>query len=263
MYKWDAEDYQKSSSEQQKWARELIAKLQLEGDERVLDIGCGDGKVTAEIAFHVKNGSVLGIDSSPEMIELAQKTFSNEKYPYLSFQIKDARELDFEEEFDLISNAALHWIKDQLPILESIQRSLKPGGRLLVQMGGRGNGQEVLKVADSIINEEKWRSYFKDFEFPFGFYGPDEYREWLKKADLTVVRVELLPKIMVQQGIEGFKSWIRTTWLPYTQRVPEKLQKDFVDEIAYGYLEKHPLDSDGLVHLDMVRLEIEAKKPMK
>lgn len=261
MYKWDAEDYQKSSSQQQKWARELIAKFHLQGDERLLDIGCGDGKVTAEIASYLKNGSVLGIDSSKEMIKLAQETFTSQEYHNLSFQIKDARELDFEAEFDLIfSNAALHWIKNHQPVLVKIQRSLKPGGRILIQMGGRGNGRGVLDVADDIIKEEKWKSYFKDFKFPFGFYGPEEYEQWLKAADLTVVRVELLPKVMVHHGIAGFKSWIRTTWLPYTQRVPEELQEDFVNEIALKYLEKHPLGHDNNVNLDMVRLEVEAVK---
>jgi trans-aconitate methyltransferase len=79
MYKWDAEDYEKNSSAQQKWARELIKKLKLNVNEYILDIGCGDGKVTSEIASILNNGHVLGIDSSKDMIELAQKTFPEDK----------------------------------------------------------------------------------------------------------------------------------------------------------------------------------------
>ena len=79
MFKWNAKDYSKSSAEQEKWAQELISKLKLMGTERVLDIGCGDGKVTAAIASHLPKGFVLGIDSSEEMIVFAQKAFVTEE----------------------------------------------------------------------------------------------------------------------------------------------------------------------------------------
>ncbi len=261
MYKWDAEDYQKSSSAQQRWARELITKLKIEGNERILDIGCGDGKITAEISSYLKEGSILGIDSSKEMITLAKKTFPQDKYPNLDFQIMDFREIDFNGEFNVIfSNAALHWVKNQLPVLKRIQKSLKPDGYLLIQQGGRGNGKEILDEADKLINEEKWKPYFKEFEFPFGFYGPDEYIKWLKQADLQPIRVELLSRVMTYKELEEFKGWIRTTWLPYTQRVPEGLQNEFVDTIASKYLENYSnWENDG-INLGMVRLEIEAKK---
>lgn len=261
MYQWDAEDYQKSSGAQQKWAREIIEKLHLKGDEIILDIGCGDGKNTAEISSYLENGSILGIDSSKEMIELARKSFPQNEYPKLDFQIKDFRELDFVNEFDLIfSNAALHWVKNQLPVLKSIQRSLKPGGYLLIQQGGQGNGKEILDEADQLIKEVRWKPYFKDFKFPFGFFSPDEYRGWVEQADLQPIRLELLKRVMTYEDLEGFKGWIRTTWLPYTHRVPENLQDEFVDAIAHRYLENYPnWENDG-INLDMIRLEVEAKK---
>src|SRR6266702_8565508 len=78
--KWNAADYAANSAVQQTWARELIAKLKLRGDEHILDVGCGDGKVTAEIARAVPRGQVLGADSSPEMIAFAQKTFPPAKF---------------------------------------------------------------------------------------------------------------------------------------------------------------------------------------
>lgn len=157
MCRWDARDYQEHSLEQQKWGKELITKLNLKGNEKVLDIGCGDGKVTAEIASCVPEGSVLGIDNSEEMILLARQTFSAEKFPNLSFQIKDFRCLDFNGEFDVVfSNASLHWAIDQLPILKGIQKSLKPFGKVLIQMGGRGNAAKIIGVLEAMIKSEKW-----------------------------------------------------------------------------------------------------------
>ena len=94
-YTWDALDYEKSSSVQQMWARELIAKLDLKGDERVLDIGCGDGKITAEIAAKLKNGTVVGIDSSYEMIQLAQARHAKGDLANILFSEHDARRHPF------------------------------------------------------------------------------------------------------------------------------------------------------------------------
>ena len=109
-------------------------------------------KVTAEIASYLKNGCVLGLDSSREMIELAKKKFPYKDYSNLTFQIRDVRELEYNEKFDLVfSNAALHWIKNHIIVLKTIQRSLKLGGRVLIQMGGQGNARDVIKVVDEII----------------------------------------------------------------------------------------------------------------
>ncbi len=260
MYEWDAEEYHKSSSEQQKWARELIFKLQLRGSERVLDIGCGDGKITAELAEKVPKGSVLGIDNSEEQIRFAQKKFPKEKFPNLSFMVLDARNMKFRAEFDVVfSNATLHWIIDHLTVLKGIKNSLKPNGKVLLQMGGRGNATKILEVMETMIKSKKWGRYFTNFTFPYGFYGPEEYREWLEQAGLKAKRVELIPKDMVQKGKEGLSAWIRTTWLPYTKRVPPELREKFIEELVDKYVEKRPLDNDGFVHVAMVRLEVEAE----
>ena len=131
-HKWDPKVYDKSSSAQKIWAEEVISKIKIKGDERVLDIGCGDGKITAHIASLLPQGSVLGIDSSAEMVRFAQSRFPFSSWPNLSFRYADARDLHLSGEFDLIvSFAALHWVLDHRPVLEGIKRSLKPGGRLM------------------------------------------------------------------------------------------------------------------------------------
>lgn len=260
-YRWEAQEYAKHSSAQQGWARELIAKLDLQGNEHILDVGCGDGKVTAKIAAHVPNGSVVGVDNSPSMIELAQTEYPVAEYPNLSFQLEDARELSFDQRFDIVfSNAALHWVRNHRPVLESIWRSLRPGGRTLLQMGGSANAASILSVLDRMKEDGVWKPYFEGFAFPYGFHGPNEYEIWLKQSGLQPVRVELIQKDMTHEGQTGLAGWIRTTWLPYTERIPEQKREMFIGEIVERYLRKYPPDSEGNTHVRMVRLEVEAIK---
>lgn len=260
MHKWDPSDYEKSSSAQYRWAMDLVSRLDLREDERVLDVGCGDGKITAQLASRLPKGEVLGIDLSRDMIDFAKGRYPSKTYSNLDFQLGDANKLDFNKEFDLVvSFACLHWVKDHLPVLKGIGRSLVPSGRVLLQFGGKGNAEEILATTENLIRDDKWSGYFKDFSFPYHFYGPDEYRVWLNLAGLKARRVDLVPKDMVQTGKKGLEGIIRNTWLPYTERLPEKLRSEFVNEIADRYIENHPL-VEGLAHVKMVRLEIEAVK---
>ncbi|UCD80821.1 MAG: methyltransferase domain-containing protein [Desulfobacterales bacterium] len=260
-YQWDASQYAQHSGSQYAWGLELIKKLRLTGHETVLDIGCGDGKLTAIIADHLPQGSVIGIDSSKDMVDLARRRHTDYPHSRLEFEHLDVRELAENNRFDLVfSNAALHWIKHHPPVLLRIEKALKSGGRLLFQMGGKGNAEQVIAVLDTLI-KQKWAAYFSEFSFPYGFYGPQTYSQWLVDAGLKVVRVELIEKDMRHQGKEGFAGWIRSTWLPYLERVPPHTKELFIDDIVESYLKDRPLDDDGTVHVRMKRLEVEAVKP--
>jgi trans-aconitate 2-methyltransferase len=156
-YNWNAEDYEKHSQSQQQWARELTGKLSLKGGEDVLDLGCGDGKVTAEIARALRNGTVIGVDNSESMIRLATKRYPTSVYANLSFKVMDASNLTFEGCFDVIfSNAALHWVKNHKPLVEGLYKYLKPGGKILLQMGGRGNARHIVSVLTEIQSLPAW-----------------------------------------------------------------------------------------------------------
>ncbi|RJP27152.1 MAG: methyltransferase domain-containing protein [Actinobacteria bacterium] len=262
-YRWDAADYRDSSSQQKKWGRELLTKLRLGGGERILDIGCGDGKLTAEIAELIPSGHVVGIDSSPEMIAYARSAFPRESHPNVSWEVMDARELSFEGGFDIaFSNAVLHWVSEQPRVLQGVKRSLEPGGKVLFQMGGKGNAARVVQVLASLLSREEWGRYFSDFTVPYRFCAPREYEGWLREAGLKPIRIELVTKDMTHEGPGGLAAWIRTTWLPFTQRIPEGMRDDFIAEMVDGYIRLYPPDAEGMVHVDAVRLEVEAESPL-
>ena len=167
--------------------------------------------------------------------------------------------MDFTNRFDVVfSNAVLHWVLDHLSILKNIKKSLKPKGRILLQMGGKGNAGGILAVMEGLILDDTWKRYFQNFAFPYGFYGPVEYKSWLKLSGLQAMRIDLIPKDMKQMGREGLAGWIHTTWLPYIERIPKTLREAFIAELVELYVSQHPPDADGYVHVDMMRLEIEA-----
>jgi trans-aconitate 2-methyltransferase len=261
-YSWNAADYAQNSSAQRLWAVELLGKLRLQGWERVLDLGCGDGRITAQIAARVPKGGATGVDNSGGMVAHARAALGGGPRGNLRFVQADAQELPFADGFDIVfSNAALHWVQDHRAVLAGIGRSLRPGGRVMLQMGGRGNVEEVRAAAAQVMARESWRRYFAGFEFRYGFYGPEEYNAWLAEAGLAPVRLELIAKDMIHPNQAGLEGWIRTTWLPYTERVPAAERDRFIAQVAERYLERTPLDAAGQTHVAMVRLEVEAFKP--
>ncbi len=259
--KWNAADYAANSVVQQTWARELIVKLNLRGDEHILDVGCGDGKVTAEIARALPRGSVTGADASPQMIDFAKEKFPTDKFPNLRFRVMDARKIEFERRFDLIfSNAALHWVDDHEKILHGAASVLKPDGRLIISCGGKGNAQDVFLALRPEMRLARWRGFFRKMPMPYFFYAPGDYEKWLPKFGFQINTLELSPKDATYDGAEGFATWLRTTWIPYVQCVPENVREEFITAVTQRYVAKHPLDADGKTHVKMVRLEIDAIK---
>src|SRR5262245_56695038 len=139
MTEWNAPGYARQSALQKWLADECLATLDLGSAKRVLDVGCGDGKITAEIAGKLPaSGSVLGVDPSTRMIEFARAQFAA-RSANLAFETGDARNLSFREQFDLIvSFNALHWVPEQRAALQSIRAALVPEGRAVLQFVPQG-----------------------------------------------------------------------------------------------------------------------------
>src|SRR5262245_20541600 len=144
MTEWDARGYAEISGLQRAMTSEVLSRLELRGDERILDLGCRNGRVTAEIAGRVGRGSVLGLDASSEMIAYAFKQYPRNAHANLDFRVGDARELPFHGEFDLVvSFNALHWVPEQERALRSISASLKPGGMARLRLVPKGTHRSL------------------------------------------------------------------------------------------------------------------------
>jgi trans-aconitate methyltransferase len=225
----------------------------------VLDLGCGDGKVTIELARRVPAGSVIGVDSSPAMIELAQRTWAGAA-PNIEFRLGDAQRLDFDAAFDIaFSNAALHWAPDQPAVLRGVAAALRPGGRTFFSMGGRGTAGSVYAALDQMRREEEWGGYLASAVSPHHFRGPEEYRRWLLDAGLEPRRVELVHKPMRHAGSVALLGWLRTTWVAFTDCIPAEERERFLDELLDRVLPACDREGEEIL-MPMVNLEVEALK---
>jgi len=261
-YRWNAEDYARHSQGQERWARELLGELALEPDDAVLDVGCGDGRTTAAIAARALHGKVVGVDSSADMVRHATRRFGAPTHANLTFCRADARALPFTAEFSVVfSNATLHWVREHEPVMTGLARALRPGGRLAVQMGGRGNAAEVIAAFEAVGARARWATAFSGFQSPYGFHGPELYASGLAARGLAVQEARLIEKDMLHADREAFVGWLRTAWHPYTTPVHESARSEFIAAVAEQYLAAHPPDDRGQIHVAMVRLQVKAARP--
>ncbi|MDX1808407.1 MAG: methyltransferase domain-containing protein [Sulfurospirillaceae bacterium] len=252
-HKWKADAYASNSKGQEIWAKELIEKMHLQGCETILDIGCGDGKITNYLAG-LTTSQVTGIDLSHDMIAFAKKSFVKPRFIQMG-----AEDLKFDSEFDLIfSNAALHWVKDHDAVVRGIYKALKPGGKILLQMGGKGNAFEVFKALEFVKKE--YVPYFKDFISPYTFHCDTYYIELLRNIGFESFDATLIPKEMVHQNIDDFKGWLETTWFPFLDCVPKVKRETFLNQWIQTYLDLTSLHDQGPISVSMIRLEVTAQK---
>ncbi|WEL20522.1 methyltransferase domain-containing protein [Halorhabdus sp. BNX81] len=174
------------------YGESLLSLLDPQPGERILDIGCGTGELTAEIA--ASEPEVVGIDSSAEMIDAARDRHSEP-----TFRVADATAFDPDESFDAVfSNAAFHWIDDQDALLSTIADALVPGGRLVAEFGGRGNVAAINGALQSALRE---RGY--DAELPWYFASIDEYAPRLSDHGFEVRLARLFDRPTELEGGEN------------------------------------------------------------
>lgn len=184
-HEFDGKKYEEASAHQKEWGGKLISELKLKGSEHILDLGCGDGNLTSQIADLLPKGEVLGIDASQGMIDTAlPKERSN-----LHFLKLDINNLDFENQFDIVfSNASLHWVTDHRRLLQNVQRALRAGGRIRFQFAGDGNCETFFSVVREAMIQENFYPYFDGFQWPWYMPSVEEYVA-LAEARFQGVRV--------------------------------------------------------------------------
>jgi trans-aconitate 2-methyltransferase len=245
---WDAASYDRVSDPQLGWAREQLERLELRGDEVVLDAGCGSGRVTALLIELVPKGRVYAVDVAPSMTEHAADALGDRATVFC----QDLVELSLPEPVDAIfSNATFHWIHDHDRLFAALHRALKPGGQLVAQCGGKGNIDAFRTLADDVAGESPFARYFADWERPWNYATDTETAERLERAGFTDVRTWLEPKSVTPADPRAF---IQTVCLVrHLDPLPEDLRGPFVDQV----LER----SGEPFVLDYVRLNMTARKP--
>ncbi len=236
MTEWNASEYQHRSSMQEQMAGEVLARIAFRGDERVLDVGSGAGKVTAAIAARVPQGCVVGIDASPAMVAFACRHFPPEHYPNLRYQLGDARTLPFRQEFDLaFSFNVLHWVHDQDAALASLRAALKPQGRAYLRFVPECHRPTMEDVLEEVIREPRWSPYFQGHTRPYIHFTPDQYRTLAQRNGFQVLQLFVRTGDWQFPSREAFAGWVQVTFGAWVQKVPAELHEAFLNDVLNAY----------------------------
>jgi trans-aconitate methyltransferase len=256
-HEFDGSKYEKASAHQKEWGAKLMAELDLQGMERILDLGCGDGALSAQLADLVPNGEVVGIDASRGMIETARSKVREN----LRFVPMDIDELDYVDQFDVVfSNATLHWIKDHRRLLRNAGRALRRGGRLRFNFAGEGNCAHFFRVIREAMSAEEFAVHFAGFAWPWYMPSVEEYaalvdaggmhngRVWGENADRYFANAEEMVKWIDQPSL-----------VPFLPHVPDTA-KPRLREYVIGRMVEETQQDDGRCFETFRRINVSAHK---
>jgi len=244
---WDAAQYAQQGRFVADLAGGVFDLLAPKSGERILDLGCGDGALTAKIA--AAGAEVVGVDSSPSMVEAARALG-------LDARVVNAESLTFDAEFDAVfSNAALHWVRDQSAMLAGVHRALKPCGRFVAEMGGQGNIAAIRVALAAVLRQWGLDAYTLENNF---FPGDKEYRARLESAGFAVDQIALIPR-PTPLPESGMRGWLETFRRGLLEKLPEEHREAAIDETV-ALLKPVLHAEEGGWTADYVRLRFHARK---
>ena len=234
MTEWNASEYARISTLQAAMASEVLALLDLKGTERVLDVGCGNGKTTAEIAARLPHGSIVGVDASADMIAFAAN--HQAAHPNLQFAVADARQLPYEDEFDLVvSFNALHWIPQQDLALRSIHSALKRDGFAQLRLVPKGERKSLEDVLEETRLSSRWIGYFRSFRDPYLHLTPEQYGTLAEQNGFQVAATRVALKSWDFQSRSAFLAFGGVTFVEWTQHLPPEERPAFATDVLDRY----------------------------
>jgi len=256
-HEFDGKKYAKASTHQKEWGARLISDLDLTGAERVLDLGCGDGALTAHLAELLPQGEVVGVDASQGMIEAAlPQARRNQRFRRL-----DINDLDFVEEFDIVfSNATLHWVKNHQQLLDSVRRALRAGGRLRFNFAGDGNCSHFFAVVREAMAKDEFQSFFSEFDWPWYMPPVEEYKALAESIGLHEVQVwgENADRFFPDE--EAMIRWVdQPSLVPFLVHVADGAKEEFRSFVVRRMVEETK-QKDGRCFEAFRRINVSARK---
>jgi trans-aconitate 2-methyltransferase len=249
---WDGHSYDRISGPMEALGRAVLARLDLRGDELVLDVGCGSGRITEALLERLPRGRVIAVDMSASMIEAARKRLADASGPAdgrLELRVADVLELELPEPADaVLSTATFHWIVDHQRLFCRLHSLLRPGGQLAAQCGGEGNIDGLRADARVVQERDPYAKHFRDWRPPWNYAAPQATRERLLGAGFQSVKCWLEPAPTAPEHAREFLSTIVLG--PHVQQLPDELREPFVDDVL--------AELDEPVVVDYVRLNIDA-----
>ena len=254
---WDGASYDRISGPMEALGREVLARLELAGDEVVLDAGCGSGRITEALLERLPRGSVIAVDASPSMAAAARRRLGLQEAAQsptaqagrVDVRVLDLLDLELESPVDaVLSTATFHWISDHQRLFAKLHRALRPAGRMVAQCGGEGNIDVLRGRANAVLSHEPYAAHFVDWQAPWNYAGPQETRERLLDAGFASAQCWLAPAPARPEHPREFLSTIVLG--PHTQRLPADLRERFIEDVLAEV--GHP------VVVDYVRLNIDA-----
>lgn len=245
---WRPEIYSKLSFAQDNAALKILKILKIEKDDRILDVGCGDGKISAKLSKIANAGSVLGIDKSSEMIDFASNNYDSGQYTNLQFSLQDAQEIDFQESFDLVfSSFALQWLQDKNRFFRKIHKALRKNGQMCIIMP-LGISQE-LEYATKIVTENPdWNVFFKDFHPNWYFIEENNLLHIAKENCFDIDYFVTYIQEICFSSLQDFEEYV-LLWYPYLTPLNEELKDVFFSQVIREYCNILPPGKDGTISM--------------
>lgn len=252
---WQASDYHNLSFAQKAAALPLLKHLKISMSESVLDVGCGDGWITANIASMVKAGKVLGIDQSPEMLAFANKNFSKDCYPNLEFKLADGQSFILADTFDIIfSSFALQWFENKDAFFKNCYNSLKNNGRICFIIP-LSISLELQQCVDYVTSTTEFNEYFHDFEPNWFFEKPEAIKALITNSHFQITYFSSCIQEVVFPSRELLEKYI-LLWFPYLKPLPQHKQIECFTQIMDHYFKILPIQTDGSAILQIPRIDL-------
>ena len=257
MPDWNAERYHHISAPQQAWGRRILERLPLDGHECVLDLGCGTGRITGELAARVPRGRVVALDRSPSMLATACDWLRQSALSVALVQA-DGALLPFNRAFDAVfSGATFHWIHDHGALFRSIVTALKPGGRLVAQCGGGPNLALLFGRAARLMHDPRFAHYFEEWTDATYYSDAESAARRMRIAGFVDVETNLEAAPTAFDSPVEFQEFIANVCVRHhVARLPPRERQIFLRELTVAAAADTPP-----LTLDYWRLNMSGRRP--